>query len=46
MPESSEQAQNHQRLQQVIEALGSGMFVHVRKLLQNMPGPSMIQTIT
>lgn len=37
MPEISEQQQNHQRLQQVNEALGSGMFVHVRKLLQNMP---------
>ncbi|MBA6264023.1 MAG: magnesium transporter [Colwellia sp.] len=37
MPEISEQQQNHQRLQQVNKALGSGMFVHVRKLLQNMP---------
>jgi magnesium transporter len=37
MPEISEQKQNHQRLQQVNKALGSGMFVHVRKLLQNMP---------
>ena len=37
MPEISEQKQNHQRLQQVNNALGSGMFVHVRKLLQNMP---------
>jgi magnesium transporter len=37
MPEISEQKQNHQRLQQVNKALGSGKFVHVRKLLQNMP---------
>lgn len=37
MPEISEQEYNHQRLQQVNEALGSGMFVYVRKLLQNMP---------
>jgi magnesium transporter len=37
MPEISEKKQNHQRLQQVNKALGSGMFVHVRKLLQNMP---------
>jgi len=37
MPEISKPDQNHQRLQQVNEALGSGMFVHVRKLLQNMP---------
>jgi magnesium transporter len=37
MPEISEKKQNHHRLQQVNKALGSGMFVHVRKLLQNMP---------
>ncbi|NQY62187.1 MAG: magnesium transporter [Alteromonadaceae bacterium] len=37
MPEISEQDYNQQRLQQVNEALGSGMFVYVRKLLQNMP---------
>jgi magnesium transporter len=37
MPEISKPHKNHQRLQQVNEALGSGMFVHVRKLLQNMP---------
>jgi magnesium transporter len=37
MPEISKLDQNHQRLQQVNKALGSGMFVHVRKLLQNMP---------
>ena len=37
MPENSEQEFNQQRLQEVNEALGSGMFVHVRKLLQNMP---------
>ncbi len=37
MPEISEQEYNQQRLQQVNDALGSGMFVHVRKLLQNMP---------
>jgi magnesium transporter len=37
MPEISKPDQNHQRLQQVNKALGSGMFVHVRKLLQNMP---------
>ena len=37
MPETSEQDYSQQRLQQVNEALGSGMFVHVRKLLQNMP---------
>ncbi|MDO6427060.1 MULTISPECIES: magnesium transporter [Thalassotalea] len=37
MPEVSEQEQSQQRLQQVNEALGSGMFVYVRKLLQNMP---------
>ncbi len=37
MPEISEQEYSQQRLQQVNEALGSGMFVYVRKLLQNMP---------
>ena len=37
MPEISEQKLNQQRLQEVHEALGSGMFVSVRKLLQNMP---------
>lgn len=37
MPEISEQEDNQQRLLQVNEALGSGMFVYVRKLLQNMP---------
>jgi magnesium transporter len=37
MPDILEQEDNHQRLLQVNEALGSGMFVHVRKLLQNMP---------
>jgi len=37
MPEISEQEYNQQKLQQVNEALGSGMFVYVRKLLQNMP---------
>jgi len=37
MPDVSEQENNQQRLQQVNEALGSGMFVYVRKLLQNMP---------
>jgi len=37
MPDVSEQEYNQQRLQQVNEALGSGMFVYVRKLLQNMP---------
>jgi magnesium transporter len=37
MPEISEQEQTQQRLQAVNEALGSGMFVSVRKLLQNMP---------
>lgn len=37
MPEIPTPHKNHQRLQQVNEALGSGMFVHVRKLLQNMP---------
>jgi len=37
MPEISEQKVNQQRLQEVHEALSSGMFVSVRKLLQNMP---------
>ncbi|MFT5758086.1 MAG: magnesium transporter [Alteromonadaceae bacterium] len=37
MPDISEQEYNQQRLQQVNEALDSGMFVYVRKLLQNMP---------
>lgn len=37
MPEISEQEYNQQRLQQVNEALGSGMFVSVRKLLQELP---------
>jgi len=37
MPEISEQDLSQQKLQQVYEALGSGMFVHVRKLLQDMP---------
>jgi magnesium transporter len=37
MPEISEQEDSQQRLLQVNKALGSGMFVHVRKLLQNMP---------
>ncbi|REL34431.1 magnesium transporter [Thalassotalea euphylliae] len=37
MPEISEQEFNQQRLQEVNEALGSGMFVYVRKLLQKLP---------
>ncbi|MCO4799492.1 MAG: magnesium transporter [Colwelliaceae bacterium] len=37
MPEISEQEDSQQRLLQVNKALGSGMFVYVRKLLQNMP---------
>jgi magnesium transporter len=37
MPETSEQEDSQQRLLQVNKALGSGMFVYVRKLLQNMP---------
>ncbi len=37
MSEISEQEHNQQRLLQVNEALGSGMFVYVRKLLQSMP---------
>jgi len=37
MPEISDQEYSQQRLHQVYEALGSGMFVYVRKLLQDMP---------
>ncbi|WP_077342689.1 magnesium transporter [Pseudocolwellia agarivorans] len=37
MPESAEQEYNQQKLIEVNAALGSGMFVYVRKLLQNMP---------
>ncbi|GHF78604.1 magnesium transporter [Thalassotalea marina] len=37
MPEISDQDYSQLRLQQVNEALGSGMFVHVRKLLQDLP---------
>ena len=37
MPEVLEQDYSQQRLQEVNQALGSGMFVHVRKLLQTMP---------
>ena len=37
MPEIIEQDNIHQRLHQVNEALDSGMFVYVRKLLQDMP---------
>ena len=37
MPEILEQEDSHKKLQQVNDALGSGMFVYVRKLLQNMP---------
>ncbi|MBL4908659.1 MAG: magnesium transporter [Alteromonadaceae bacterium] len=37
MPEISEQEINQQHLQQVNKALDSGLFVHARKLLQNMP---------
>ena len=37
MPEISEQEYNQQRLQEVNKALSSGMFVSVRKILQNMP---------
>lgn len=37
MPEILEQDDSQQRLLQVNKALGSGMFVYVRKLLQNMP---------
>lgn len=37
MPEIAEQEYNQQRLFEVNTALSSGMFVYVRKLLQNMP---------
>ncbi|GAA5138238.1 magnesium transporter [Thalassotalea piscium] len=37
MPEALEQEYSHTKLQQVNKALESGMFVYVRKLLQNMP---------
>ncbi len=37
MPDVSEQELNQQKLQEVNAALESGMFVYVRKLLQNMP---------
>lgn len=37
MPEIAEQEYNQQKLIEVNAALGSGMFVYVRKLLQNMP---------
>lgn len=37
MPELSEQENNQQTLQEVHDALGSGMFVYVRKLLQHLP---------
>ena len=37
MPEIIEQENIQQRLHQVNEALDSGMFVYVRKLLQDMP---------
>lgn len=37
MPEILDQEYSHTKLQQVNEALESGMFVYVRKLLQNMP---------
>jgi len=37
MPEILEQDINQQHLQQVHQALERGLFVHVRKLLQNMP---------
>ena len=37
MPETSDLEHSQQRLRQVYEALGSGMFVYVRKLLQDMP---------
>lgn len=36
MPDVAEQEYNQQKLQEVNAALGSGMFVYVRKLLQNM----------
>ncbi len=37
MPEISEKEINQQHLQQVNKALERGLFVHARKLLQNMP---------
>jgi len=37
MPEVSEQDHNQQRLHQVNQALDSGMFVYVRKLLEHLP---------
>ncbi len=37
MPESLEQEYAQQRLQEVNQALSGGMFVSVRKILQNMP---------
>lgn len=37
MPDIAEQEYTQQKLQQVNDALSSGMFVYVRKLLQNMP---------
>jgi len=37
MPDSAEQEYNQQKLIEVNAALGSGMFVYVRKLLQNLP---------
>lgn len=37
MPEKPDLEDNQQRLQEVNAALSSGMFVYVRKLLQNMP---------
>ena len=37
MAEIVEQEYNQQRLLEVNAALSSGMFVHVRKLLQKMP---------
>jgi magnesium transporter len=37
MPELVEQEPSQQHLQRVTEALDSGMFVYVRKLLQNLP---------
>ena len=35
--QQSKQQDNQEKLQQVNDALGSGMFVYVRKLLQHMP---------
>lgn len=37
MPEISEQDNNQQLLQEVNQAVDSGMFVYARKMLQNMP---------